>query len=417
MSEDLSLVNALRQRENLKLILPHLKKDVVSDDTLRIIKVFRDMFNLDKNLETIEWEDAITWAKVTNINNQKLIINALTTIQNKIDAGEVTPASTNALIKYYEDLRFAINLRNLSENFITGDITAFSELQEVVNKYQNSLINHSDSVKEYLIGHSLDDLIKETVGSSGYDWRLEELNMMLGPLRKGDLVIVAARPEVGKTTLIASEITYMAEQLPNDRPVLWVCNEEAGNRVKLRIYQAALGKKKDDIIKDTEKTNEELIELLGSLDKIQVAFSPYITVKQIEELCKTLNPGIIVIDQLDKVHGIKADRPDLMYKALYQWARVLANEYGPTIVVSQADAEAEGQRWLTQNRLDGSKTAKQGEADALIMIGKDDDPKYEYSRFISIAKNKLAGGPKSVESMRHGRVEVTINPEVARYES
>jgi len=54
---------------------------------------------------------------------------------------------------------------------------------------------------------------------SGLEWRLEELNLSLGPVNKGDLVLVAARPEVGKTTFLTSEISYMLSQTEGD--VLW----------------------------------------------------------------------------------------------------------------------------------------------------------------------------------------------------
>ena len=64
--------------------------------------------------------------------------------------------------------------------------------------------------------------------------------------------------------------------------------------------------------------------------------------------------------------------------------------------------------------LRGSKTDKAGEADLIITLGKDKDA--EYKRYLHLPKNKLWGGPSTIEAHRHGKFEITIRPEIARYE-
>jgi replicative DNA helicase len=93
----------------------------------------------------------------------------------------------------------------------------------------------------------------------------------------------------------------------------------------------------------------------------------------------------------------------------------MAKTYGVVIAVSQIDATGEGQEYLTMNQLRGSKTDKAGEADAIITIGRSNDPAKRHSRFIHVPKNKLLGGPHSREEYRHGYFEVTIKPEIGRY--
>ena len=65
--------------------------------------------------------------------------------------------------------------------------------------------------------------------------------------------------------------------------------------------------------------------------------------------------------------------------------------YGPVIGVCQAGGTAEGKRYLDMNDIDSSHTAKQGEADWIIGIGKDNSGGYEKMRYLSILKNKLPG--------------------------
>jgi hypothetical protein len=77
------------------------------------------------------------------------------------------------------------------------------------------------------------------------------------------------------------------------------------------------------------------------------------------------------------------------------------------LTVGQADVVAEGRKWLLQSNLDSGKTGKPGAFDYIIGIGKSLDPSDEYTRFITLCKNKLTGD--------HGRYVVSIDPATARY--
>jgi hypothetical protein len=63
--------------------------------------------------------------------------------------------------------------------------------------------------------------------------------------------------------------------------------------------------------------------------------------------------------------------------------------------------------------LRGSKTDKAGEADLIITLGRDKEE--EYKRYLHLPKNKLWGSSATLEAHRHGKFEVSIQPEIARY--
>jgi replicative DNA helicase len=267
-------------------------------------------------------------------------------------------------------------------------------------------------------------VIADRITSSGYEWRLDALNRSLGPLRTGNFVIVAARVEVGKTTFLASEVSYLAQQLPKDRPVVWVNNEEESSVVFFRIVQAALGQESKVLIADSKAAMVSYTTLMGGdKDKIRVT-KDMNNVRDLETLFREVNPGLIVFDQLDKVDGFKSDeREDLKLGKIYKWARELARSYGPVIAASQLSASAVEMKdppFIGLDALRGSKTDKPGEADVVITIGKYKEPKSpeeEMIRTINVPKNKLpGGGSKQVESDRHGQFLVTIDPIRARYE-
>ena len=283
------------------------------------------------------------------------------------------------------------------------------ELMDKFNEFKHQEIETDESDP---VEMNLSKLHSSQVATPGLRWRLEFLNKSLGSLRKGDFGFIFARPETGKTTLLASEVSKMVEQTDGD--ILWFNNEEQSNKVAIRCYQAVLGVTTDLLFSDIEQYDKEFQEITNNRIKI-FDFEESSRPRIIENILKKHNPALIIFDQMDKIKGFKADRNDLELKAIYQWAREIAKKYAPVIAISQASGEAEGKLWLTMDMVDSSKTAKQGEADWILGIGKESDNTSRI-RYLNISKNKLLGDSDSLPDMRHGTAQVIIKPEVARYE-
>jgi replicative DNA helicase len=237
-------------------------------------------------------------------------------------------------------------------------------------------------------------------------------------LRKGDFIIVAARPESGKTTFVASEASYMMSQLHDDEHVIWINNEESSTKVMMRVIQAFNGVTTGELLSNPTKYETEFTSNGGERFLVLDDDSGIKSVNKISTLFAEFKPGLIIFDQLDKVHGFSNEsRDDLRIGKLYEWARDLAKEYCPVIAISQVDGTGEGEKWIQMNQLRGSKTDKIGEADAIITIGKSNEPAMDLQRFIHVPKNKLFGGKDTLEAHRHGCFEVEIEPSRARYKS
>jgi replicative DNA helicase len=288
------------------------------------------------------------------------------------------------------------------------------QLLELLNEFEHQEVE-VDEIKP--IEMNLEKLYETQIVTPGLRWRVNWLNKSLGSLRKGDFGFIFARPEAGKTTFLASEITHMVTQTEGD--ILWFNNEEQGNKVGLRVFQAALGLPISDdneryLFDDKPKRQEEYNTLTHDRIKI-LDFEDSNSKHRIEAVLKHYNPALIIFDQIDKIRGFKGERNDLELKQIYQWAREMAKTYAPVIAVSQASGEAEGKLFLTMDMVDGSKTAKQGEADWILGIGKEQD-NTSRTRYFNISKNKLVGDKDTRPDLRHGSTQVLIKPEVARYE-
>lgn len=337
----------------------------------------------DKNKEVVN-------ALLTNVEgatiNDQIIDDVLTTLRNKKLAYELALVSLD-----------------VSEGRSSPD-NIFSVLDKFEQKKQ---------LEEFtFVTGDLNELYQQSVQQQGLRWRLSTLNRMLGSLRKGDFGFVFARPETGKTTFLASEITHFATQV--ERPILWFNNEEQGSKVMLRCIQASLGLSAAELYTDLGANQQAFNDNGGQY--IKIFDSANIHRRQVEQLCKELNPSLIIFDQADKLKGFTDDREDLRLGAIYIWIRELAKQHCPAIAVCQADASGEGKRWLTMENVANAKTAKQAEADWILGIGKTHDTALEYVRHFHLSKNKLTGDEDTDPSMRHGKADVLIKPLIARYE-
>lgn len=309
-------------------------------------------------------------------------------------------------IKELVDRSLAYDLALLSIDVSEGR----RELVEVFDFYQK-FENKIEVEDVVYVTDDLEELYEQTVHTPGLRWRLKALNDSLGSLRRGDFGFIFARPETGKTTFLASEVSYFAEQ--TDRPILWVNNEEQGGKVKIRCFQASLGCSLTELYSDRKGNFDKYMQKTSG--NIKIYDSASINKRQVEKICKDMQPGLIIFDQIDKIKGFDADRNDLRLGSIYIWARELAKSYCPVIGVCQSDVSGEGKKWLNMDNVAESKTAKQAEADWILGIGKVHDNGMEYVRYLHCSKNKLSGDEDTIPELRHGKIEVLIRPEIARY--
>jgi hypothetical protein len=319
--------------------------------------------------------------------------------------------STRTLLEGFRRQRLMEALSSAAYEASTGRRSA-DEIYRLVEDLKTPIVEEDE--EDLFVTDDLDVILDETLLKPGLRWRLNILNRMLGSLRKGTFGFLFARPEVGKTAFICSEVTYMAGQLKeDDGPILWFNLEEEGNNVKFRQYQSALGWTKEEILANRREASQQYQKLTHG--KIKLHDSATVTRGFIEKLADRYQPSLIVIDQLDKVYGFQNDREDLRLGQIYVWAREIAKRYCPVIGVSQAGAEGEGREFLTLGEVSNSKTSKAAEADWILGIGARHDAGVEFVRGLSAIKNKLLGDADTDHNLRHGKVQVLIKPRIQRY--
>lgn len=415
MIPDAILLSVLKSKANYQRFEKLIKETTVAPETWMIIKTVKDYFSIHLDEDIIDWTRFSTLffhVKGRSLKEDKAII-CRKLIQQASECKEDETAAEE-IIKHYVELDYASRIGNATMDILSGskDITV---VEEIYGEYCKEVGKVTLSKDDLFASTDLTTIIT-SVASSGFRWRLNELNRSLGDARQGDFMIFAARPETGKTTLIAQEMTYWAAQLEtDDRPIIWVNNEERSDKVMLRAMQSYFAITTTELFSKMAHYKEMYDKEVGKRLLILNDDDAVNNVGYLDKLFTEYNPVGIVFDQLDKVHGYNSEvREDLRLGKLYFWAREQSKKYGPTIAISQIDGSGEGQKWLNMQQLRGSKTDKAGEADAIVTIGRTAED--EYARFIHVPKNKLFGGVDSVASERHGYYEVKINPDVARYQ-
>ena len=302
----------------------------------------------------------------------------------------------------------ALKLSDLAFQVAQG----FKKHEDLVEAMKDDHQPQVDDLPLKEVSTDLDILLENVYAKPGLRWRLDGLNKALGSLRSGDFGFIFARPETGKTTFLASEVSRFLEQV--QRPIVWFNNEEDGEKVMLRIIQAFFGADFGSVQASKARFREEFTKRTEG--RFKLFDSGAISRRDVETIVSKLNPELVLYDQIDKIKGFASDRDDLRLGAIYQWARELAKGAHAAIGVCQADGHAEGVRYLTMEHVANAKTSKQAEADFIVGIGKSHDDGLEQARFLNISKNKLLGDKDSLPELRHGKLEVVIRPDIARYE-
>lgn len=261
------------------------------------------------------------------------------------------------------------------------------------------------------VSQSIHDLQEQKQSKGAFKWRLKALNSLLGHVPAQTLGVVFARPDVGKTTFLASEISYFL--LQTEKPILWIANEETPETVAVRIRMAAFGVTEAELFSGKEEFQARWSSKIA--DRLLLSGDPELNTRGgIESAIRQFGVSLLVVDQASKVLGFDDERYDLQIGKCFQWLRHLSNKYGiPVIAVTQAGSSAEGKKYLDFNDMANSHTSIAAEADWILGIGKGRDN--EASRYLHTCKDKLPLSAGKDPTRRHGYAEVLLDADRARF--
>ena len=296
----------------------------------------------------------------------------------------------------------AQHVAQIATDIYNGSDIDFSEIKkhldvtfEEVNEY------------EYVTGN-IDNLLDQLKDNTKWKFNLAPLSDKVNGVGDGNLVIIFARPEAGKTAFWVNLVSGVDGFASQGAKVCALINEEPAIRTQMRLINAHTGMTFDEIRADSKEANTKWAEVRQN---IKILDTVDWSLDDVDEFVQKENPDILIVDQLDKVN-VKGSfaRTDEKLRAIYTGAREIAKRNNCCVIaVSQASADGQGKFDLTFDMMEGSKTGKAAEADVIIGVGhRDKLDTDERVRSLAISKNKITGW--------HGQLVCTIVPELSRYD-
>lgn len=406
---DALLLHALSNRQRYRSLKHVVPQGMVAPDTLAMLQWYSAYYAAFPERADIDIDEL-----------QSLV---------RLRAAGAAPESIQITLHLIEQMRkrpddTAINgiLGQLYELDLSGRAAALIEKyqrgEEVDLAYEMSRLaqqavrSKASATPDDYIRTSIDTLLSEVSDDQGLKFRrIAALREHILGLSGGASIAIAARPDKGKTSLIASILTDFAPQVvqmySGQRPVLWLNNEGSGKRIIPRIYQAALGKDLNEIIamSNAGHLSDAYTAAIGGVpDLIRVKDMHGASLAQIEQVIEAQRPAVVVADMLGNFRlssaANGANKADAVEQIWQEWRELMVRHDCIGLATVQISVEGGNMLYPPYSALKDSKTGIQGATDVILMMGSLDNPDAQAIRGLSSPKNKFAapGKPSCFQS-------------------
>lgn len=411
MAVDVSLLRMLKHRDDFRRVFGRIPNAALNRETAAILDDYKKYFQKFPDHDQIDMDTFMPMFRMwhSTLADDKRSVYEVVLNNARQD---VTKDVRQAVMRQVLELRLSTELADILQRFDAGEI---DNINSSIKEIQAQFKADAGITDTSYIQTDISVLLEEEDDLQGISWRLSCLNDAMRPLRGGDFGIIAGRVDKGKTTLIASEMAHMAQQLPPDKNVLWLNNEGPGKRIIPRFWQAALGATKTELklLNNAGQLKPAFLKKMLRTDRLRVEEIHNKDNYTVEQLIEANNAGIVVYDMIDNIKGFGAEaRTDQRLEEMYKWGRDLAvtmDHIG--IATSQISVDGDNMQFPAMHMLKDSKTGKQGACDFQIMIGSKNDPGYANVRWISTPKNKL----RKDGGIADPRAAVNFDPMRARF--
>jgi replicative DNA helicase len=373
-------------------------------------RIYEAMLRLNDENEPI---DLITLT--TDLQNHKLLeevggVGYLTELANAV------PTASN--VGYYaEILEEKAMLRRLiraATQIVSSGYASAEDVNQLISDAEQKILEISNrrgdgfiSIRDVLMDvfERVEFLFNHKGGTTGIASGFPDLDKMTSGFQRNDLIIVAARPSVGKTAF-ALNIAQNVGVRAKESVAIFSLEMSASQLVQRMICAEAnvdAGRMRTGFLESDDW--EKLTMAIGSLSEAEIYIddSPSITVADIRAKCRRLKKerglGMIVIDYLQLIHGRSGggDNRQQEVSEISRTLKAIARELEvPVIALSQLSRGVEQRQdkrpMMSDLRESGSI---EQDADIVAFLYRDDyyNPETEKKNIIEIIISKQRNGP------------------------
>ena len=254
-----------------------------------------------------------------------------------------------------------------------------------------------------------------TTVSAGISTHLDELDETIGGFFKGDLIVLAARPSVGKTTLGLQ----IARDVATEKKVLFISLEMVEDSLVDKMMIGITGKDANVIRRGnySEDTLDKIILGLGDIaDHKLYQTEGSATVAQIRRYIEKMiiahgEPAIVFIDYLQIIADKGRSRYEIVTNITKELAHMAKDFKLPIVVISQLSRALEGRAEKRPELSDLKESgAIEENADVILFLYRKSyysHSKIDHTAELLIAKNRIGSTV--------GFIDLTFDKKTERY--
>ncbi len=358
--------------------------DFYSNNHEHIFQAMLDLFNSQEPIDLITLSNKLEeQKKIKEVGGRSYLAQLSNTV------------ATSANIVYYANLvQKKATLRRLqisASEIMDLSFKEEEEIDEILDKAEKKIFGVSRKyLKDSFLGidsllsdafERIDELHKRSGALRGLSTGFNDLDDLLAGLQKSDLIILAARPSVGKTSLALDMARQAA--IKNKKGVgifsLEMGKEQLVDRMLCAQANVNLWKMRTGNLSDKDEDNDfsKINEAMGLLSEapIYIDDSPNISVMEIRAKARRLQSekglGLIVIDYLQLMEG-RGKYSDNRVQEISEISRGLkgiARELNlPVLALAQLSRAAEQQGGASIPRLSHLRDSGSIEQDADVVM-------------------------------------------------
>lgn len=297
----------------------------------------------------------------------------------------------NSRLRKLNDISKKIQFYSSNGEENSDDILHFIN-QEIQNIENDTLLPQIST--NNLINELLNDMENASqLGNKilGQKSGLEALDNIIGAFEDGDLIIVAARPSIGKTSFISS-ITI--QSLLDNNGVLIESLEMPSKKILSRLISAKSGENLTDLKKGLIKNKVQFDESINFFrnDNLIIHDKSYPTLTELQSRIKSTlrkNPNIrnILVDHTGKIQLLGKTREDIEIGQISAMLKKIARDYNIRVFLLQQLNRSVESRDDKRPLLSDIKNSGNIEEDADIVLGLYRDSYYKKKKTSMFSNN------------------------------
>jgi replicative DNA helicase len=395
---------------------------------------------LSEMMESARPVDIITLSEELRQQQQLEAIGGVAYLASLTDG--VPPRSNiQHYVRIVKDKALLRGLINLSNKAITRSLEQSEPVEAILNDAEQGLIQLSQDARD--IGFSsIADIVTEhniiqritnqTAGITGLATHFDDLDQMTSGLQKGDLIIIAARPSMGKTSFVMN----VAENAGvKDNKVIAVFSLEMSRESLLMRMLCSHAKVDSHHLRNGFLSRDELSKLSAAVGTlmdapIYIDDTPGISVMEMRAKCRRLKQehgrlDLVIVDYLQLMSSgpmgstRKFSNRTEEVSAMSRGLKLLAKEmHTPLIALSQLSRAPESRTGAHQPQLSDLRESGSIEQDADVVgfiyrpevYEKDEAKKQELEGEAELIIAKQRNGPT-------GTIKLAFLKRCVRFES